>query len=99
MNRMKPNERRDVILAAALSLASTVGYDRMTRADVADRAQVATGLVSHYFKNMKGLRVAVITAAVEQRDLTVVAQALVAKHPLAHAAPKSLRRKASRSIC
>lgn len=90
--------RREQILAAALRLSTTLGYDRITRDAVASEAACSQGLVNMYFGNMPGLRDAVMAYAVAQGNLKVVAQGLIGRHPEALKAPQSLRSLAAGQV-
>jgi AcrR family transcriptional regulator len=53
--RMAPEERREAILAAALSVFSDLGYTQATLNDVADRVGVTKGCLYHYFESKERL--------------------------------------------
>lgn len=89
---------REKILAAALELARTHRYDRLTRGPVARAAGVATGTVNYYFTDMAGLRDAVMAEAVATGADAVVAQGLVDGHPAVLAAPAEVRARALASL-
>lgn len=55
MTRMKPDERRQAILAAAVAEVSERGFARTTSRDVARRAGVTHGLLHHYFPDHQSL--------------------------------------------
>jgi len=68
--RRSPEERRQEIIDAALSLADTVGLDRITSRDVANVLGVTSGLIHHYFPTVDDLVVAAFAqAAARQNDL------------------------------
>ncbi|HEX5385720.1 MAG TPA: TetR/AcrR family transcriptional regulator [Gemmatimonadales bacterium] len=56
----RPAERRREIIDAAVSTFGRCGFERATLADVAERAGVCPGTVSHYFGSKGGLFQAVI---------------------------------------
>lgn len=85
---------KEIILSAAMQLANLKGYKRVTRADIAKRAKIATGSVSYHFKSMDKLRDAMVVRAVEAKNLKVLGQALANSHPLAKKAPEALRKAA-----
>lgn len=95
---MTNKDRKHSILAAALELAADHGFEKITRDQIAARAECATGLVSLYLGTMVQLRRAVMSEAIRTRNLNVLAQGLVAKHPKAEAAPDDLKREAVASI-
>ncbi|MGL4894253.1 MAG: TetR family transcriptional regulator [Shewanella sp.] len=96
--RMKPEVRREQILAAAIVVANEQGYNALTRDGVAKAAGVATGQVNHIFNTMAQLRRAVMRAAVHRELLPIVAQGLAQGDKDAHAAPDWLKRKALDSL-
>ncbi|MEU9290548.1 TetR/AcrR family transcriptional regulator [Streptomyces sp. NPDC048275] len=61
--RRSPEERRQEIIDAALSLADTVGLDRITSRDVANVLGVTSGLIHHYFPTVDDLVVAAFAQA------------------------------------
>lgn len=89
---------RDLILEAAFQIATSQGYDALRRDKVANRAGVATGSVSHHFKDMDGLRTAVMQEAVNKRNLNIIAMGLAQSHPVAMSAPAELKREALETL-
>ena len=55
--RRKPDERRLEILETAISLADSIGLDRLTTREIGAVMGVAPGLVHHYFSTMDELAV------------------------------------------
>lgn len=74
---------KDTILRHALRLSGLPGnrYDTLTRRDVAKEVPCATGSINYYFKDMDGLRHAVVVEAVAQGQGRVVAAAIMDGHP------------------
>ena len=72
---------REKIAKAGLALAAKQGYRLVRRDDVAEKAGVSIGLVTHYFGGMEGLREAIVNQAIESNNMAVLAEALVAQHP------------------
>ncbi len=93
--RLDPKTRKQTILTAAVGLAKSYGYDRITREAVAIRAGVSAALVSKYFVTMEQLRAAVMGEAVRLEVVTIIAQGLVAGSTVAKGAPEALRRAAA----
>ncbi|RPG34597.1 MAG: TetR family transcriptional regulator [Muricauda sp. TMED12] len=58
--------KRELILNAAVECAKLVGYMNIQRADIAQRADVATGTVNKYFGTMNQLKRAVMRHAIEK---------------------------------
>lgn len=97
--RLKPLDRSNEILTAAVALASrSGGYLSLTRAAVAARAQCSEGLVSSYFNTMQQMRRAVMRHAVKHEVLSIVAQGLATGDPVARKAPEEVRQKASAAL-
>lgn len=74
--RLKPNDRRRMILQAACDLAREKCYLTITREQVAQGAGVSESLVNHYFKTMRDLRDAVIIEALVSVDLIIIGQGM-----------------------
>lgn len=94
----KIEERNRKVLEAAISLAGEVGYSKLTRDEIAERAGVAAGSVNNAFGTMDELRDAVMAEAVGRGLLAIVAQGLAASHPVARAAPQDLKDSALASL-
>ena len=75
-------------------MAERHGFDRVDRTMVGKHMCVSPSLLSRYF-TARRWRAALITAAVERQNLRVLAQGLAVRHPVALAAPPSLRRRAA----
>jgi AcrR family transcriptional regulator len=93
-DRLPANARQQQILDEALRSAEVYGYTNITRQMIADHLDIAPGLVSHYCGTMDELRRTVMRHAVQQERLRVVAQGIIAKHPVAMRAPRELRARA-----
>lgn len=90
--RMKPDDRRDEILSAALRVAMKHGYKAFTRAQVANEAGCAESLVSKYFGTMVQFRRDVMRAAVRQGNKVIIMQGVLIgdKHAIKAATPSML---------
>lgn len=76
---MKKDERKESILIAALQLAAdSGGWSTLTRDTVAKAANCSDGLVTHYFGTMQQLRRTVMRAAIKRKNLSIVAQGIIA---------------------
>lgn len=103
-------QRDERVLLAAVALARSVGYRRVTRQAIADHAGLAAGSVSNYGRTrmtngdhassraMDDVRTAVLQWAVDNGDLHLVAQGLADRHPAVLAAPEALRVAAIASV-
>lgn len=89
---------KDRILKTAVGLARKRGFHKFTRDEVAHDAGVGVGTVNYHFGTITELRNAVMTHAVQNKLLEILAEGLVTGHPLATAAPLSLRRQAAAGI-
>lgn len=96
--RMRPNERRDMILNAALELAGSKSYTTITRDEIADHAGVAVGLVTKYFGTMPNLKRDVMRAAIRYEHLPIIAHGIAIHDPHAMKAPPALKRRAVASL-
>ena len=76
---MSQKIRKSKILKAAIELAESEGYSFVTREMIATRAGVGTGSVNLYFGTMHKLRKKIVSHAVRTGNLTIIAQAIVAK--------------------
>lgn len=85
--------RRGELLDAALVLAAQYGFDRISRAQVAEAAGVAPTLLNFYFNDMPNFRHSLVAHAVDKWQVDVVAQAMLAGHPAAQGVPPALRQK------
>jgi len=92
--RTDPELRKGQILNVAIELSKELGYHKVTRDGIAERAGISAGLISRYFNTMKQLRRAIIRAAIHQEIPEIVAQGIANKDDQAKKAPPELKRKA-----
>lgn len=92
--RMNPDDRREMILDAAVRTAKKIGWRNITRDGVAVAAQVSGALVTRYFGDIKSLRTEVMRVAVRDNLHTIVADGLAAQHPVARRAHIETKQKA-----
>ena len=92
--RLKPATRRALIMEAALRVAAQNHYLKITRQQIADEANVAPTLITHYLGTMVKVRRAVMRYAVLRECLPVVAQGLTANDRHALKADQTLRDRA-----
>ena len=98
VRRMKPDDRRSAILSAAVSAATNVGYVALTGRGVATASGVSLGLVMHYFKTTEELKSAIMQYAVDNRILSIIAEGLAIRDPIALAAPTNVRAAAIETL-
>jgi len=89
--RANPALRKDYILAVAVDMAKGVGYHKLTRDAVAEKAGVSMGLVTRYFGTMKQLRRDVMRRAIKENIPEIVAQGLANGDDHAKKAPAELK--------
>jgi len=92
--RETPAARKGQILLAAVELAKEVGYNKMTRDDIAIKAGVSMGLVTHYFETMIQLRRDVMRYARNNDIPEIIAQGIANQDKHAKKAPEALKQKA-----
>jgi AcrR family transcriptional regulator len=98
MSHSRTDDRRQVILSAALRLAADVGYLRVTRDAVALAAGCSPALVSHWLGTMPQMHRAIMGEAIRTRNLRVIAQGLAHGDRRARNAPLLLREAAAASL-
>ena len=99
---LKKDVRRDQILTAAMDIALTEGYDKLTRDGVAIKANVAAGQVNRIFNTMPQLKRAVMRSTISQlainpsndRLLLILATGLSYRETPALNAPQELKQAA-----
>lgn len=96
--KMQKRERVSQILAAALQVAQRVGYNALTREDVAQHAGIPKSLVSYHVGTMDQFRRDIIREALRIECLPVIAQGLALKDPRCRKAPKELKTRALKSL-
>jgi len=98
MSRKQPPNLRADMVVAALRVARRVGYAHMTRDAIATEAGCSTGQVTIVLGTMPQLRRSVMRAAVQARDLPVIAQGLAARDANARSAPDDVKRLALQGL-
>lgn len=96
--RMPPDERRQSILAAAVKEARRLGYRNITRDGVATAAGVTFPRVTQLFGDMTGLRRAIMRYALDHDDLTLLAQGLAHRDPIARRANATIKKKVAEKL-
>lgn len=86
------------ILNKAMQLANKQGYKNVTRDGLAAELGVATGTITFHIGNMRKLRRDMIERAIADKNIKVFTEALVDRHPLALAAPASLKALAAKAL-
>lgn len=97
--RLSPRDRKFEILFAALRVAEKPGsYAKLTRAAVATEAICTEGLVSRYFGTMISLRRAVMRAAIQTKNLAIIAQGIACNDKIAAKAPTQIKTAALQTL-
>jgi AcrR family transcriptional regulator len=73
-------------------------YSELTRKEVAEAAEVAPTLVTHYFGDVENLRREIMSAAISENDEIIVAQGLARGDKQARKAPEALKNKAAKKL-
>lgn len=94
----KITDLRERVLSAAVEIAQTDGYQWITRAAVADRAEVGVGSINTAFETMIDLKRAVMAHAVDNEILSLIAQGLADGSSIAKSAPADLKQRALAAI-
>jgi AcrR family transcriptional regulator len=92
------DSRREQILGAAYKMAKSEGLQNLTRDGVARAAGAANGSVTYCFGNMGALTDAIITHAIDSKDLRLIAEGIINNNEIALNAPKMLRTQALNSL-
>lgn len=96
--RLTPEARKEMILQCALAAAELKGFTNFSSGDVASAADCGHPLVYHHFHSMDNLRREVMKLAIKQRNLTVIAQGLANKDPVAATVSDALKAEALKNI-
>lgn len=89
------NDRKTDILNAAMTVAQTAGYSRVTLQEVARQAGCTRGLVLYYYSTIVQLRRAIMSEAIRIKDAAILAQGLAVGDSKAKRAPPDLKAAAA----
>lgn len=92
--RLKPEARKEDLLAVALVLAESGHYMSITRGEVAKAAQVSGPVLNYHFGTMTKFRRDLMRYAVRMENIKVLAQGLSVQDSQAIKAPVELKRRA-----
>jgi AcrR family transcriptional regulator len=87
--------KKDQILAAAISCALKRGYRCITRDEVSTIVGSCSSLINWYFPTMADLKTAVIQTAIDREILEIIAQGLSVGDSLTENLPNELKQKVS----
>lgn len=96
--RMQPDDRRELLLNAAIKEAEKHGFNKICRATIAGRVGCSPGLIRHYWSTMKKLERAVLGEAIRTGNEIIIAQGLAARHPRVKNISDELKQKALASL-
>ena len=96
--RLDPADRKAQLLDIAMQEAEQRGFGQMTRDGIAARAGVAAGLITTRLGTMANLRRDIMRHAVKRGIISIVAEGLALRDPVAQRAPAELRDKAWASL-
>ncbi len=91
---MKRDERAEEILSAALKVSEEHGYDKVSRAQIAEAANCAESLISFYFSTMDDVRDTIMKEAILKRNLKIIAMGLISRNKHALSISNSLKHEA-----
>lgn len=97
LGKLSPDERRALILAAAVGLAEVYGFRDITRKMIAAAAQCSAALVNYYF-TIPELQTAIMHHAIETENATLLRQGLLAQHPAVTGLPKEIKARALNTL-
>ena len=96
--RLKPEARKEDILAAALPLAEKYGYTNISKERIGKAAGVSGPVVNYHFGTMVQFRRDLMRYAIKEGNLAVIAQGLSAGDAHAKKAPPELKKKALEAL-
>lgn len=89
---------KEILLKIAIDLAERIGYDNITKIEIARIAQVHHSLINRYFGTVEFLKNLVIQAATEEENLQIIAQGLSINDQRFVKIPDKLKIKAAKYI-
>jgi len=97
--RLKPDDRKEQILTAALKIAAKRnGWNDLSRRAIAEEANCSEGLVSKYFGTMSKFSKVIMQTAVKREILPIIIQGIMAHDKYALKAPFALKAAAIQSL-
>lgn len=92
--RLSVEDRKLQILQHAMRLSEIHGFTGFSAPDIARSIGCGHPLIFYHFGNMDNLRADLMRLAVSTKNMLVLAQGIVARNPIALAAPESLKKQA-----
>lgn len=97
--RLHPDDRKEQILNAAISVAARPGgWSKLTREAVAREANCTDSLISLHFGTMTEFKRKVMRAAIKANNLLVIGQGVAAGDKTACKVPDDIRTDALKSL-
>jgi AcrR family transcriptional regulator len=75
--------RKEQVLEISINLAKEIGYTKITRELIAERANISVSLVNYHFKTVEHLKKLVLRFAIKRGIKKIIAQAIINNDPLA----------------
>jgi AcrR family transcriptional regulator len=91
---MTPTDRKAAILDAAVTAAKKHGFARLRLVHIAEQAECSNALVVSHYGTMAQMRRAVMRAAIKQQILSIIAEGIATRDPIACKVSDELQRKA-----
>lgn len=91
---MKHNpQRKKILLCTAIGLSIKLGYQNITRDQIAESAGVSNALINRYFGTMDKLKKQVVRTAIKQEVMEILEQALGMRDSQIAKIPDTLKHK------
>ena len=87
-------QHKTEMTTAALKLAEKIGFENLTRDNIAEACGVSPALINFRFGTMTDMRRSILRAAVKSESLKIVAYAIATHHPVSKKISPELRKRA-----
>jgi len=98
MKRMKKNDRRAMLLEAAVNAAEKYGYGKFNRDHITEFSGTSPTLITAYYPTVLQLNRAIMRYAIQHERLAIIAEGVVTGDKQAKKASQELKEKALLSI-
>ena len=96
--RTAPELRKQQIINIAILVAIKTGYQNLTRDNIMQKANITTGVITQRFGTICNLKKLVLSTAIQQRQLTIIAQGVANNDKQTHSLPLTLKQDALMSL-
>lgn len=96
--RLQREERIELIIKASIPMALDNGYRQLRRDAVAQAAGISSGLLNHFFGNIRTFQNAVLQYAIDNEIVAIVAQGISNADPTVKGVSEGLRSRAILSL-